>query len=138
MADDGFSGKGFLWRWALCVVLVLVTFNPSGLSYYAWVFGGEGSLALKALAGIVLLIVYVFIVHATWESLGPIGVILSIAFFAAVIWVLVDFGLLSLDSGSLITWLILVIVATILAVGMSFSLVRRRVTGQIDVDDVDD
>jgi hypothetical protein len=30
MAEDGFSGKGFLWRWALC--LVLVTFNPSGLS----------------------------------------------------------------------------------------------------------
>ena len=135
MAEDGFSGKGFLWRWALC--LVLVTFNLSGLSYYAWAFGGEGSLALKALAGIVLLIAYVFIVHATWESLSPIGVVLSIAFFAAVIWVMVDFGLLSLEHSLVITWIILIVVSTILAVGMSFSLVRRRVTGQIDVDDVD-
>lgn len=138
MSEGGFSGTGFLWRWVLCLALVMVTFNPSGLSYYAWVFGGEGGLALKALAGIVLLIVYVFVVHATWESLGLIGVILSVAFFAAVIWVLVDFGLLSLESGSVIAWIILFIVGTILAVGMSFSLFRRRVTGQVDVDDVDD
>jgi Kef-type K+ transport system membrane component KefB len=84
-----------------------------------------------------LLIAYVFIAHATWESLSPIGVVLSIAFFAAVIWVMVDIGLLSLEHSLVITWVILIVVSTILAVGMSFSLVRCRVTGQIDVDDVD-
>ncbi len=47
-----------------------------------------------------------------------------------------DFGLLSLESRLLIAWIVLIIVATILAAGMSFSLVRRRVTGQVDVDDV--
>ena len=67
--------------------------------------------------------------------MGPVGVVLSVALFTAVIWVLVDFGLLSLESSSVITWILLIIVATILAVGMSFSLVRRRVTGQVDVDD---
>ncbi|NKB42919.1 MAG: hypothetical protein GKS03_01450 [Alphaproteobacteria bacterium] len=138
MADDGFSGKGFLWRWGLCLVLVLVTFNPTGFSYYAWVMGGGGALPMKVLTGIVLLAAYAFIVHATWESLGPFGVGISVAFFAAVIWVLVDFGLLSLDSASIVAWIVLVAAATILAVGMSFSLVRRKVTGQIDVDDVDD
>ncbi len=85
-----------------------------------------------------MLIAYAFIVHATWESLGPFGVILSVAFFSAVIWVLVDFDLLSLENSSVITWIVLVIVGTILAIGMSFSLLRRRVTGQVDVDDVDD
>lgn len=138
MAEGGLTGQGFLWRWGLCLVLVLATFNPSGFSYYAWIMGGGGSLPLKVLGGIVLLAAYAFVLHATWESLGPFGVGLSVAFFAAVIWVLVDFGLLSLDSVSIVAWIALVATATILAVGMSFSIIRRKVTGQIDVDDVDD
>jgi hypothetical protein len=35
-------------------------------------------------------------------------------------------------------WIGLVMVATILAIGMSWSHVRRRLTGQADVDDVDE
>jgi hypothetical protein len=138
MANGGLSGAGFLWRWLLCLALVMATFNPSGVSYYAWIIGGGGSLPLKVLSGIILVAAYTFVLHATWESLGPFGVGLSVAFFVAVIWALVDFGLLSLDSFSLVAWIALFAVATILAVGMSFSIVRRKVTGQIDVDDVDD
>lgn len=137
MSEGGLTGKGFLWRWALCLFLVLATFNPSGFSYYAWIMGGGGALPLKVLSGIVLVAMYAFVLHATWESLGPFGVGISVAFFAAVIWVLVDFGLLSLDSVSLIAWIALVATATILAIGMSFSILRRKVTGQVDVDDVD-
>lgn len=137
MAVDSFSGNGVLWRWGLCLVLVLATFNPSGFSYYAWVMGGGGALPMRVLTGIVLLAAYAFVVHATWESLGPFGVGISVAFFAAVIWVLVDFGLLSLYSVSIVAWIALVAAATILAIGMSFSLVRRKLTGQVDVDDVD-
>lgn len=138
MSEGGLTGKGFLWRWVLCLVLVMVTFNPSGFSFYGWVVGGGAeSLPLKALAGIVLLAAYAFVGHATWESLGPFGLTLSTAFFAVVIWVLVDFGLLSLNSFSVVAWIGLVIAATILAVGMSFSILRRKVTGQVDVDDVD-
>lgn len=138
MADGGISGKGFLWRWGLCLFLVLATFNPSGFSYYAWVMGGGGALPLKVLSGVVLVAAYAFVLHATWESLGPFGVGLSVAFFAAIIWVLVDFGLLSLDSFSVVAWIALIAAATILAIGMSFSIFRRKVTGQVDVDDVDD
>ena len=137
MAVDSFLGNGVLWRWGLCLVLVLATFNPSGFSYYAWVMGGGGALPMRVLTGIVLLAAYAFVVHATWESLGPFGVGIYVAFFAAVIWVLVDFGLLSLDSISIVAWIALVAAATILAIGMSFSLVRRKLTGQVDGDDVD-
>lgn len=138
MAAQGLTGQGFLIRWVLCLILVLVTFNPTGFSYYGWVMGGGGEgLPLKALVGIILFAAYAFIGHATWESLGPFGLLLSTAFFAVVIWVLVDFGLLSLDSFSVVAWIGLVVAATILAIGMSFSLVRRKVTGQVDVDDVD-
>lgn len=53
------------------------------------------------------------------------------------IWVLVDFGLLALGQGSVLTWITLVILSLILAIGISFSLFRRRISGQVDVDDVE-
>ena len=42
-----------------------------------------------------------------------------------------------LDSTGAITWVALLL-ATILALGMSWSHIRRRLTGQFDVDDMED
>ncbi|MDX2143224.1 MAG: DUF6524 family protein [Rhodospirillaceae bacterium] len=137
MAKAAITWEGFAWRWALALVVVLGTFNPTDYSYYGWVTGAEGQLPLKALIGIVLLIVIVVYLRATWFSLGPVGLVLAAAFFGALIWVLVDFGLLVLGQGSIFTWIILVVLSLILAVGMSFSLFRRRISGQVDVDDVE-
>jgi hypothetical protein len=137
MAKAAITWEGFLWRWALALVVVLGTFNPTDYSYYGWVTGAEGMLPVKALIGVVLLIVIVVYLRATWFSLGPVGLVLAAAFFGALIWVLVDFGLLVLGQGSIFTWIILVVLSLILAVGMSFSLFRRRISGQVDVDDVE-
>ncbi|MBL8628978.1 MAG: hypothetical protein JNM81_05080 [Rhodospirillaceae bacterium] len=131
------TGGGFLWRWLVALVIVLGTFNPTPYSYINWVFDAEGALPLKVLIGIVLLIALVVYLRATWFSIGPLGLILSAAFFAALIWVLVDYGVLALGQGSLLTWIILVVISLILAIGMSFSLFRRGVSGQVDVDDVE-
>jgi hypothetical protein len=51
---------------------------------------------------------------------------------------LVDIGWLSLESTGIMTWLALVVISLILAVGMAWSHVKRRITGQLNVDDVDD
>ncbi|MSO97136.1 MAG: hypothetical protein EXR11_02805 [Rhodospirillaceae bacterium] len=137
MAKAAITWEGFLWRWILALVVVLGTFNPTDYSYYSWVTGAEGMLPLKALVGVVLLIVIIIYLRATWFSIGPIGLVLAAAFFGALIWVLVDFGLLVLGQGSIFTWIILVVLSLILAIGMSFSLFRRRISGQVDVDDVE-
>jgi hypothetical protein len=137
MAKAAITWKGFLRRWALALGVVLGTFNPTDYSYYGWVTGADGQLPLKALIGVVLLIVIAVYLRATWFSLGPVGLVLAAAFFGALIWVLVDFGLLVLGQGSIFTWIILVVLSLILAVGMSFSLFRRRISGQVDVDDVE-
>jgi hypothetical protein len=44
-------------------------------------------------------------------------------------------GWLSLDSSNKLTWVILVVFSLILATGMSWSHIRRRLTGQVDVDE---
>lgn len=137
MSKSSISWQGFFWRWVLALVVVLGTFNPTDYSFYSWAIAEGGSLPLKVLVGIVLLIVMIIYLRATWFSIGPFGLILAAAFFGALVWVLVDFGLLALGQGSLLTWIILVILSLILAIGMSFSLFRRRISGQVDVDDVE-
>ena len=132
MARPSFEVSDFL-------VLVLGTFNPTDYSFYGWVTdANSGNTALKAFAGVAIVIVFVIYLRATWRSIGPIGLVLAAAFFGALIWVLIDFGLLDLDNATALTWVILVVLATILAVGISWSHVRRRVAGQADVDDVDE
>lgn len=139
MARPSFTGTSFLLRWLLALVLVFATFNPTDYSYFRWVTAlSEDGLALKALVGVVLAILYVIYLRATWRSIGAIGVILAAALLGALVWVLVDFGLLNLAEPTAFTWVILFILATILGVGISWSHIRRRVTGQADIDDVDE
>ena len=83
MAQPSFSAVSFLLRWAVALVLVFGTFNPTDYSYYGWVTGlGTGNLALKALAGVVIAILYVIYLRATWRSIGPLGVVLATLFVA--------------------------------------------------------
>ena len=139
MANRSFDAGSFLVRWVVALFLVLATFNPTSFSYFNWIVNQEsGQLPLKALAGIVLLILYVIFIRATWRSIGPIGLALAAAFFAALIWVALDASILSLENQTALTWILLVVAATILAIGISWSHVRRRVSGQADVDDVDE
>lgn len=139
MAQRGLTAGGFLLRWLVALAAVMATFNPTPWSYYRWVVdGGQEQMALKALAGICLLILFVIYLRATLRSLGALGVVLACAFLAACIWALIDFGLLSLETPDAMAWVALVAIATVMAVGISWSHIRRRVSGQVDVDDVED
>ena len=138
MARPAFNLASFLTRWVVALVLVFATFNPTPYSYYRWVTGPDsGNLPLQALAGVVLLICYVIFMRATWRSIGPIGLALAVAFFGTIVWVMIDLGLLGTDRPAVMTYVILFVLATILAIGISWSHIRRRMTGQSDMDDVD-
>lgn len=140
MARATFSMGEFLARWLGALALVLVTFNPTSYSYISWLVDNwpGDNLPLKALAGVLLLIVYIIYLRATWRSIGPLGLLLAGLLFGAIGWVLIDYGWLDPTRATLMTWVILVVIATILAIGMSWSHVRRRLTGQVDVDEVDE
>ena len=138
MAEDQLGAGGFAVRFVTAIVLVLLTFNPSGWSYFHWVADGFPKItAVEALAGIALLIGWIVFVTATMRSLGGGGVLLTLAFFAALVWVVVDFGWLELRNTHALVWIALLVIAAILAMGMSWSHIRKRMTGQTDVDEVD-
>ena len=136
---EKFNAVSFLLRVLFAVLLVFGTYNPTDYSYFSWVFSGDADFGpVTALVGVLLLIAWIVFLRATFLSLGWLGIILGAALFACLIWLLIDIGWLSLDSTSAITWLALLLIALILAVGMSWSHIRRRLPGQVDVDDGED
>ena len=134
-----FDAIGFLLRVLFAMLLVFGTYNPTDYSYASWVLSGDaGFEPVTALVGVALLIAWIVFLRATFLSLGWLGIILGAALFGCFIWLLIDIGWLSMDSTGAITWLVLLLISLILAVGMSWSHIRRRLTGQVDVDDVED
>jgi hypothetical protein len=139
MAASRFSTTNFLLRWFAALVLVFATFNTTDYSYLHWVNGPVGDyLPLKILFGILLAILYIIFLRATWRSIGPVGLVLALAFFGAIVWTLFYYQLLALEQPTVLTYVVLVLLATIMAVGLSWSHIRRRLSGQFDTDTVDE
>ncbi len=134
-----FTAVSFISRLVFALVLVFGTYNPTDYSYVSWVLNETTTFGpVTALVGVALLIAWIVFLRATFMSMGWLGIILGAALFGCVVWLFVDLGWLALDSSGAITWVALVLVAFLLAVGMSWSHIRRRLTGQFDVDDVED
>lgn len=133
------SWLGFCWRFAFALLMVLSTYNPSGYSYFHWVKSVLPAInPYIALCGLALVIGWVVYIRATLRSLGVVGIALVVAVCACILWLLFDLGVLKLENSGPIAWLVLVFQSVILAVGMSWSHIRRRLSGQMDSDDVDE
>lgn len=133
------SAAGVGIRFIFALLLVFATYNPSDYSYYHWLSSNLSSLTpYIALAGLVLLIGWTIYLRATLRSLGFVGLLLAGAFLACLVWLLVYWGWIKLDRAGPITWISEILVAALLAVGMSWSHIRRAMSGQVDMDDVDE
>ena len=136
MARKEFTFVSFLLRFLFALALVFLTYNPSGYSWVGWLLS-DTALVYKVAGGVVLLIGWVMFLRATWRSLGAIGTILALAFFAVIIWLFHYWGFFALDNIATIQWLMLFVLSGVLAVGMSWSHVRRKLSGQYDTDEIE-
>lgn len=129
----------FLLRWLFAFVLLAATFNPTPWNYVTWVrenFATQTPLAV--LSGLILLIGYIIYLRATLRSIGPFGMFLVFAVVAALVWVLYDWEILTLDNPDQNVWLGILALSVVLGIGLSWSFVRRALSGQYDMDDVDE
>ena len=134
-----FTFSSFGLRFLFATVLVFASYNPEGFSYYDWVASDFPSMSLEqAFVGTLLVIGWVIFLRATFRSLGFIGLTLSFTLFGLLFALLFKWGWLSLDMSKLVTYIAQVLIAVILALGMSWSHIRRRLAGQMDMDDVDE
>ena len=135
---NSFGWDGFLLRFVFAIIVVFVTYNPEGVSYFNWVYDELPEFSvLKAFTGIVILIAWIILIRATLGSLGTIGIFLAAAFFGLAIWLIIDVLGLSTDNFRVIAYIIEIMLASVLSIGVSWSHVRRRITGQIDTDELD-
>lgn len=130
---------GFVIRWVFALFLLVATYNPTEWNYVRWSLANyQTNLSLTVLFGLILLVGYIIYLRATLRSIGLFGMILILAVVGTVLWVLFDQGVISLDNPSVNTWIGLFTLSIVLAVGLSWSIVRRKLSGQADVDDIDE
>jgi hypothetical protein len=89
---------------------------------------------VKAFAGALLLVGWVVWIRTAFVSLAAIGLLLSVLVLGTLVWLLRDYGILNPDNPSLLSWVMLIIIGIIFGIGLSWSLLRARVTGQVEVD----
>lgn len=139
MATDRFSWGSIGVRFLAAAVLVFATYNAEGYSYYHWALAPlvqqlSSFNAVKFLAGVVLVTGWVIFLQATRRSIGWAGALLVAAICGGVLWLLIDYNVVRASSTKGITRVVLAAVVIVLTVGMSWSHLSRRITGQADTD----
>ena len=88
MAERFTAGK-FGLRALFALLLVVLTFNPTGYSYVHMIVDGFPKITpVEAVCGILLLIGWFVYLSATLRSIGLVGMLLMLALFAALIWMI--------------------------------------------------
>jgi hypothetical protein len=129
---------GFLLRWIFAFILLAATYNPTQWTFSRLVMtSGADNMSIAVLVGLLLIVGYIIYVRATLRSIGLVGMMLVAAVTGAMLWVAYDLGWMSFENPTANTWVALVVLSFVLGVGLSWSHVRRRLSGQADMDDVD-
>jgi hypothetical protein len=129
---------GIATRFLFAFALVVLTWNPSSVNFIRWAINQWSNMPPVVLfVALALVAGWAFFIHATARSLGTLGVILTIGLAGTVLWMLNRY-LVDLTNSTVLAWVLLTLVAAILALGMSWSHLKRRWSGQADVDDVDE
>ena len=130
--------SAILIRWAFAFVLLAATYNPTPYNFVVWARQNlDTQLPVVLLLGLLLMIGYIVYLRATLRSIGAIGMVLVAAVVGALVWVLYDWGWLTLENSALNLWIGIFALSAVLGIGLSWSIMRRRISGQADVDDID-
>ena len=129
---------GIIIRWLGAFLLLAATFNPTPYNFVRWAEANWNTqMPLTLLLGLLLAVGYMIYVGATFRSLGAFGMIVIAALFGAVIWVLIDWDVLKLGNTNVTVWLGILALSLILGIGLSWSILRQRLSGQATVDEVE-
>lgn len=129
---------GLFLRWLFAFILLATTYNPSQWNYVHWATANyTDETPMTVLLGLLLTIGYIIYLRATLRSIGGFGMFMVLSVVAALIWVLYDWNMLKLENPELNTWIGIFALSAVLGIGLGWSIVRRMLSGQYDMDDVD-
>jgi drug/metabolite transporter (DMT)-like permease len=120
----------------IAFALVCFTWNPTRYNYIAWARAQwENMTPVVVFVGIALLAAWFFFLRTASRSLGTVGVVILLALSGTILWALFYYDLLHRQAT--ITWIVLALVSTVLALGMSWGHLRAAWSGQATVDEID-
>jgi uncharacterized protein DUF6524 len=138
MTNDPLRLAFILARFLFTLALVFATYNPTGYSFYHWITDfGPGLLSLKVIVGLTLVMIYYAIFRVVFAAfrrsgliIGGLVVVLSAVALASVFaapqsqhsW---HFYVVASQYGALCA------VAIVLSLGISWSHLIERLTGQL-------
>ncbi|MEO5620810.1 MAG: DUF6524 family protein [Cypionkella sp.] len=126
-------------RWLGAFVLLALTYNPTEWNFTRWAEANWSSqMPLTLLMGLLLAVGYLVYIGATLRSIGAFGILLVAAIVGALVWVLIDYGVLTLQNPQLNLWLGIFALSVVLGIGLSWSILRQKLSGQATVDEVQD
>jgi hypothetical protein len=132
------SWSGVVVRFVVAFSLVALTWNPSPYNYIRWGLNNWQEMAPMVLfSGLVLIVTWVIFLRAGARSLGVLGATLAVALAGSILWMVIDFGLIDPANTTTLTWVLMTLLSAVLTAGMCWSHLRRRWSGQVDTDDVD-
>ncbi|MDZ4393235.1 DUF6524 family protein [Cypionkella sp.] len=128
---------GIILRWLGAFILLSATYNPTEWNFTRWAEANwSNQMPLTILLGLLLGVGYMIYIGATLRSIGAFGIILVAAIVGALVWVLIDYQILTLQNPQLNLWLGIFALSVVLGIGLSWSIIRQRLSGQATVDEV--
>jgi len=101
------SWFGVFMRLVGAIAVVLLTYNPTGYSFYHWARRHFADItAVKIFTGALLLVGWVVCIRTAFVSLGALGLLLSVLVLGTLVWMLRDYGILNPDSPFLLAWVL--------------------------------
>ncbi len=131
-----FGIGSLLVRWFMIMGVITAFYNPSGRSFVHWAADSTAPLSLRIATGSLLLAALAYFWRLSVRALGPIGVVMLAFLLAVTAMALVDTGLIRPQAPAAMIAFLQGIITTGLTVGVSWSALRTRISGQIDSDDV--
>jgi len=138
MANDPLPLAFFFARFLFSLALVLATYNPSGYSFYHWMIDfGAGLPSLKVIVALILVMIYYVIFRVVFAAFRRSGLI--VGGLAAVLFAVVLAGVVVPRRSEhswhfyflLSQYITLCAVAIVLSLGVSWSHLIERLTGQL-------
>jgi hypothetical protein len=138
-------GTTIIVRWILALILVVITFNPTGLSFLHWIGAQIGTdqifegWPLKVFLTLILGVMWYFFLKSAIDSLRMVilalASVLIMGAYIVIGWVN-DAGYVV--GNTTLWWFGEILIATILALGVSAGHIRAWWSGTRQTDDVDD
>jgi len=129
-----FDWKAALARVLFSLFVVFAVYNPSGRSYWHWLWDGHGHFWPKLTVGLLLLLVHAAILGTLFGAFGKKGVaMVTIAVLCS--WItltrLTDLDTFSLEGLAIMP---LGVVSLVYAAGLCWSLLHHRLAGITHVE----